>query len=259
MFSKLGLQIYTVRDHMQDDKAIEETFEKLAALGYTEGQTAGKESEEYARLAKKYGIDIVGTHIGYDQIVNDVDKTIKLHETLGTTNIGIGAMPYEARKDYDGLMRFIEGYNNAAEIYAKHGFKLTYHNHSFEFVRIKDDKTAMDLLVESFDKKNISFVLDTCWVANAGADVRHWLEKLSGRVDILHLKDVKPVYYDESFWTQSRLCEVGEGSIWWDGVLETAERTGVKHYVVEQDNYWIDNDPFKSLAVSKKYLEKYMK
>ena len=244
---------------MQDEKAIEETFEKLAALGYTEGQTAGKESEEYARLAKKYGIDIVGTHIGYDRIVNDVDKTIKLHEALGTTNIGIGAMPYEGRRDYDGLMRFIEGYNNAAEIYAKHGFKLTYHNHSFEFVRIKDDKTAMDLLVESFDKKNISFVLDTCWVANAGADVRHWLEKLSGRVDILHLKDIKPVYVDDSFWTQSRLCEVGEGSIWWDGVLETAERTGVKHYVVEQDNYWIDNDPFKSLAVSKKYLEKYMK
>ena len=59
MFSKLGLQIYTVRDYMQDEKAIEETFEKLAAIGYTEGQTAGKESEEYARLAKKYGIDIV--------------------------------------------------------------------------------------------------------------------------------------------------------------------------------------------------------
>lgn len=259
MFSKLGLQIYTVRDHMQDDKAIEETFEKLAALGYTEGQTAGKESEEYARLAKKYGIDIVGTHIGYEKIVNEIDETVKLHETLGTTNIGIGAMPPEARKDYDGLMRFIEGYNNAAEIYAKHGFKLTYHNHSFEFVRIKDDKTAMDLMVENFDKKNISFVLDTCWVSNAGADVRHWLEKLSGRVDILHLKDIKPVYVDDSFWTQSRLCEVGEGSIWWDGVLETAERTGVKHYVVEQDNYWLDNDPFKSLAVSKKYLEKYMK
>ncbi len=259
MFSKLGLQIYTVRDYMQDDKAIEETFEKLAAIGYTEGQTAGKESAEYARLAKKYGIDIVGTHIGYDKIVNEVDETIKLHEALGTTNIGIGAMPGEARKNYDGLMRFIEGYNNAAKIYAKHGFKLTYHNHSFEFVRIKDDKTAMDLMVENFDKDNISFVLDTCWVSNAGADVRHWLEKLAGRVDILHLKDIKPIYVDDSFWTQSRLCEIGEGSIWWDGVLETAERTGVKHYVVEQDNYWIDNDPFKSLEVSKKYLEKYMK
>ena len=259
MFSKLGLQFYTVRDYMKDEKSINETFEKLVEIGYTEGQTAGQRSEEFAKLAKKHGISIVGTHIGYEEIVNDINGTIKLHEMLGTKNIGIGGMPADARRDYDALMRFIEGYNKAAAVYAKDGYKLTYHNHSFEFVRIKGEKTLMDIMVEDFDKDNISFVLDTCWVANAGGDVRHWLEKLAGRVDILHLKDIKPVYVDDTFWVQPKLCEVGEGSIWWDGVLETAERTGVKHYVVEQDERWIDNDPFKSLAISKKNLEKYMK
>lgn len=256
MFTKLGLQVYTVRDHIKDEASMDATFAKLAELGYSELQTAGWESETYAALAKKHGLTVVGTHYNFDKIINNIDETVALHKALGTTNIGIGGC---SARSYDDIMTFIEKYNKAAAEYAKHGFKLTYHNHSFEFVRIKDDKTAMDLMVENFDKKNISFVLDTCWVSNAGADVRHWLEKLSGRVDILHLKDIKPVYVDDSFWTQSRLCEVGEGSIWWDGVLETAERTGVKHYVVEQDNYWLDNDPFKSLAVSKKYLEKYMK
>ena len=259
MFSKLGLQLYTVRDYMKDEKSIEETFEKLSVIGYTEAQTAGHESAEFAKLAKKHGISIVGTHTDYNRIINDIDATIKLHEELGTTNIGIGGMFHEIRKSYDGIMKFIETYNNAAEIYAKHGFKLTYHNHSFEFVRLNSEVTAMDLMYENFDKKNVSFVLDTCWVANAGADVRHWLQKLEGRIDILHLKDISSVYVDESFWSQPRLCEIGNGNIWWDGVLETAEKIGVKHYVVEQDNFWVDNDPFKSLAISKKNLEKYMK
>jgi len=259
MFSKLGLQLYTVRNHMKDDESIDKTLQRLVEMGYTEAQTAGQESEEFAKLTKKHGITIVGTHTDYNRIINNPDEMMKMHDMLGTKNIGIGGMPYEGRKSYDGLMDFIEKYNNAAQIYAKHGFKLTYHNHSFEFVRINGNKTAMDYMYENFDKDNISFVLDTCWLANAGADVRHWLQKLEGRVDILHLKDLCSVYVDDSFWSQPRLCEIGNGNIWWDGVLETAESIGVKHYVVEQDEHWLDGDPFKSLETSYNYLKKYMK
>ena len=61
MFKKLGLQLYTVRDYLNDEKSIDETFGKLVSLGYTEGQTAGLnvENPAYAELAKKHGITIV--------------------------------------------------------------------------------------------------------------------------------------------------------------------------------------------------------
>ena len=260
MFKKLGLQLYTVRDYLNDEKSIDETFGKLVSLGYTEGQTAGLnvENPAYAELAKKHGITIVGTHYDYNKIVNEADATMKLHDALGAKNVGIGCMPNEARASYDALMSFIDTFNKTAELYAKKGFKLTYHNHSFEFVRINGNKTIMDYLYENFDKNNVSFVLDTCWVAHGGADVRYWLEKLAGRVDILHLKDIK-AYYNAEGKVDQAYTEIGNGNIWWDGVLETAERTGVKSYVVEQDNLWIDNDPFKSLAVSAEYLKKYIK
>ena len=156
MFSKLGLQLYTVRNCLKDEKSIDETFEKLVSIGYTQVQTAGQESAEFVALTKKHGLEVVGTHTDYNAIINDIDKTIKLHDMLGTKNIGIGGMPPVARKSYDDLMKFIESYNKAAEAYAKHGFKLTYHNHSFEFVRINGNKTAMDYMYEEFDKKNIS-------------------------------------------------------------------------------------------------------
>ena len=90
MFTKLGVQVYTVRDHIKDEAAMDASFAKLAELGYSELQTAGWESETYARLAKKYGHTIVGTHYSYDKIINNIEETKALHRVLGTTNVGIG-------------------------------------------------------------------------------------------------------------------------------------------------------------------------
>ena len=259
MIKNLGLQLYTVRDHLQDEASIDATFARLAQMGYLEGQTAGLNVELpcFAALAKKHGIKIVGTHYTFEKIVAAPAETMALHERLGTKNIGIGGMPNEPRKDYDALMRFIESFNAAAALYAKEGYKLTYHNHSFEFVKIRDNKTIMDYLYEQLDPQNVSFVFDTCWVAHGGADIRVWMETLAGRIDILHLKDIKP-FYDDNGNLSHTYTEIGNGNIAWDEVLAVAERIGVKHYVVEQDSRWIDGDPFKSIAVSREFLAKYM-
>ena len=257
---KLGLQLYTIRDYMKTEKDINESFAKLSALGYTEAQTAGLPTvpvDIFARAAKKNGISIVGTHYDYKKIIENPGETMQVHDMWGTKNVGIGGMPSEARKSYDDLMRFIETFNKSAQLYAKQGYKITYHNHSFEFVRINDNKTIMDYLYEELDPKNVTFVLDTCWVAHGGADVRYWMEKLEGRLDILHLKDIK-MYYNEDNKLTSTMTEIGNGNIWWDGVIETAKKIGVKSYVVEQDANFIDGDAFKSIAASAEYLKKYM-
>ena len=256
----LGLQLFTIRDFMKSEEDIDRSFARLAELGYTEGQTAGLPAvcdEVFASLAKKHGIDIVGTHYVWDKIVNEPDAVRKTHEIWGTKNIGIGGMPPEARGNYDSLMKFIEQFNASAALYAKDGYKLTYHNHSFEFVRVNGNKTIMDYLYEELDPVNTSFVLDTCWVAHGGADVRYWMEKLAGRIDILHLKDIK-VFHNEEGKIEGTMTEIGNGNIYWDGVMETAEKIGVRSYVVEQDKNFIDNDPFKSLKVSADYLAKYI-
>lgn len=46
-----------------------------------------------------------------------------------------------------------------------------------------------------------------------------------------------------------------DGNLYWEGILETAIKTGVKHFVVEQDNAVADgNDPFECLRKSSEYL-----
>ncbi len=258
MFNKLGVQLYTIRDYMQDPEFADLAFAKLAEMGYTEAHTAGNafDAKLFGELLAKHGISVIGTHHSWDKILNNREETVELHKLWGTTNIGIGGMPSAPRKDLDELKKFIADFNKAAEFYAKEGFRLTYHHHNFEFVRIDGKKTIMDLLYEELDPANTSFVLDTCWLAAGGADVIEWLEKCRGRLDILHLKDMYLAREDKYFIPY--ITEVGNGGLAWDRIIKTAEEVGVKHYVVEQDTHW-QKTPFNSLQMSADFLAKYRK
>ena len=256
MFQKLGVQLYTVRDYLKDPEFADLTFRKLADLGYREVQTAGNE-ESLAELISKNGLQIVGTHYSLQKILNEPERTMELHRAWGTSNIGIGSMPVGARNDLNECKKFIHDFNTAAEKYAKYGFKLTYHHHNFEFIRIDRYKTLMDLLYEELDSTTTSFVLDTCWIAAGGGDVTDWMEKLAGRIDILHLKDLKLVSNKNST-LEPTMTEVGYGNLAWDKIMITAEKIGVKHYIVEQDQNFTKN-PFESLGMSMNFLKKFQK
>ena len=258
MIQQLGLQLYTLRNCFIDEDFIDLSFRRMAALGYTEAQTAGMPvctPDRFIALAHKHGIRFVGTHYDFGKILNEPEKTMELHRLWGTTNIGIGGMPGEARTSLSALRDFIRLFNKTAEMYAKQGFRLTYHNHHFEFLRIDGTRTLMDILADELDPATTSFVLDTCWVAAGGGDVRAWLEKLAGRIDILHLKDMQLVRDGDKL--VATMTEIGNGTLYWPGILETAEKIGVKHYVVEQDDHFLDGNPFRSIEVSAAALAPY--
>lgn len=259
MIKKLGLQLYTLRDMFKDEDYANLTFRKMAEIGYTEAHTAGNYGltpEKFVELANKNGVSIIGTHYDYNQILNNPEETIRVHKLWKTTNIGIGGMPSPARTSYDELKKFVSDFNKAAEVYAKEGFKLTYHNHHFEFMRIDGTKTIMDYLYENLDPATTSFVLDTCWVHAGCSNLNEWMEKLAGRIDILHLKDV--MLKNEGGHFFGTMTEVGNGFVNWKSVVELAEKIGVKHYVVEQDANFIGGNPFTSIKASAQYLKQYM-
>lgn len=239
----LGVQLYTIREYMQTKEEIAESFSKLKGLGYTEIQTAGMtiEAEEFLNLAKKNDLKIIGTHSDYDRIINDTDKIIEEHKLFGTTNVGTGGMGASYRKSAETIKDYIKEVNNVAEKLSKHGMKFTYHNHSFEFKKY-DGKRMFDMLIEGFDKDNVSFVFDTYWVQHGGGDIIDWMERLAGRIDILHLKDMG-VNDEGPFY-----AEILEGNINFDKVMKTAKDIGVSHFVVEQDV--CPGNPFDSLKLS---------
>lgn len=251
MIKSLGVQLFTIRSAMADEDSIRASFKKLKELGYNEGQTAGffVGAEKFAEIAKETGISICGTHCSFNDLIADPDKAMKEHELLGTTNIGIGGMPGPARGSLDALNKFVEQANDFAEKINKHGFKFTYHNHSFEFAKL-DGKRIIDVLVDGLNPETTSFVLDTYWVQHGGGDVIAWMNKLAGRIDILHLKDM-------GMSDKQYITEIGQGNLNFDSIIKTAANIGVKHYVVEQDT--CPGDPFDSLKISSDYIKaKYM-
>ncbi len=245
---KIGVQLYTVRDFMNDGEQIKATFEKLKKLGYDQVQTAGCKipAEEFAALAKEAGLEIVGTHDSLDAFLEETDKAMDMHDVLGTKIMGTGGFFTKNLEEFDP---YIEKVNELAKRIAPRGFKFTYHNHGHEF-RKHEGVRIMDKLVERFDKNTVSFCLDTYWVQFGGGDIRHWIEKLKGRIDILHLKDMAKGERNSTepqFYT-----EVGNGNLYWEGIIETALNSGVKYFVVEQDT--TPGDPFDSLKMSADYL-----
>lgn len=244
---KIGVQLYTIRDFLGTEEDVRRSFEKLKALGYDEVQTAGCRIPyaDFGHLAKQAGLTIVGTHDDFQQMCNDPVAAMDKHDQLGTKNMGIGGLFVQTGEAFDN---FIATANQVARNIKERGFSFTYHNHSHEFAKI-DGVVTMDRLLNGFTEDNISFVLDTYWVQHGGADVRYWIEKLAGRVDILHLKDMARGLTQDKV---QYITEIGNGNLYWEGILETAFRTGVKHFVVEQDT--CPGDPFDSLKISSDYL-----
>ena len=244
---KLGLQLYTVRSAMDTPEHIRSTFGKIKELGYDEAQTAGLPLpyEEFAKMAKEEGIAICGTHDSFDRMTEDPDAAMKMHETLGCKVMGIGGFHPKSVED---VKVFIERANKLAKAIKPYGFRFDYHNHSHEFIKMENGKTIMDMLVEELDPEGTSFCLDTCWLQCAGCDVRYWIEKLTGRIEILHLKDVGR-NGDGQYIT-----EIGNGNLYWEGIIDTAVKTGIKHFVVEQD--YCPGDPFDSIKQSSDYIHK---
>ena len=249
----LGLQLFTIRDDFKDEPTIKEGFRRMAEIGYGEAQTAGLfiAPEKFAEYAKDAGVKICGTHYSWDEIRNNTDETMKIHDILGTTNIGIGGMPGYARESKENLLKFIDEANEVAEKISKHGFKFTYHNHSFEFKKF-DGRTMMDYLIDGFDKKNVSFVLDTYWVQHGGASIADMIERLAGRIDILHLKDMGACGGENH--NVPYITEIGNGNINFAKIVPLAEKTGVKSFVVEQDSNW-KVSPFDSIKESYDFIK----
>lgn len=258
MIEKLGVQLFTIRDYMKTAEDIRASFKKLKEIGIDQAQTAGCaiSYEEFGKIAEEEGIEIVGTHDNFEMMRDDFEQSYKNHEALGTKIMGIGGFFKHELSDYES---FIKEANVVADKIGEKGGKFTYHNHSHEFCRYENGKTVMDMLVEGLNK-NASFCLDTYWVQHGGGDVREWIEKLAGRIDILHLKDMgRLLEASKDGAGYQFITEIGNGNLYWKGILDAAEKAGVKYYVIEQDANWINNDPFESLKASVAYLKQFMK
>jgi sugar phosphate isomerase/epimerase len=250
----LGVQVYTVRSLMPDKG--EAALRAIAGIGYKEVEINFDDAKKYAAVLKETGLKATGSHIQEDpnHRPQQFDDFIAQAKDLGIPAIGVPYVSVPKSEDpKDFWSHFIDGLNDSGERCRKAGLTFYYHHHNFEF----DPKfRAIDMMYEKLSK-NVKLEIDCFWASVSGTDPASMIEKWSGRVFGLHLKDKPkgmPDVFDTGKVKHEEFLEVGSGSIDWSKVLKSAARAGVQHYYVEQD--FTPGDPIESLRKSYGYLRK---
>jgi len=242
--NQIAAQLYTLREYLKTEQEFEETLKKLKEIGYTAIQLSGLGFSNIKFIkdtADKYGMNICATHTSFDRITQEFDDVVKEHKAWGCKYVGIGSMPPHYRENAEGYSRFAKEASEIGRKFKQNGLTLVYHNHSFEFEKF-DGLTGMDILFNESDSEALDFEIDTYWVAIGGANPIYWINKVKGRMGIVHFKDLAI-----QKGTQI-MAEVGEGNLNWTGIIKACDATGVIWAAVEQDV--CQRDPFDSLKIS---------
>lgn len=249
---KIGAQMYTIREFCETPEDIVKSLEKLAEMGFDCVQFSGCGPIDWKLLretCERLGIEVVITHNPLDRIIDDTENLIKEHKELGCNCIGLGSMPKEIRGNGEEIEKFLDSIAEPIKKINAAGLRFNYHNHAFEFNKI-DGKVTMDRIIERYDASELGITLDTYWVHQGGADIYQWLEKLKGRLSIVHIKDQKL----EENNKDAKMAPIGYGNMNFPGIMAALKNAGAEYVFIEQDKCY-DEDPFDCLDRSLKYLK----
>ena len=244
---RIGAQMFTVRDFCKDLNGISESLSKIADIGYKYVQVSGTcdyDPKWMKAELDKNGLKCVLTHTSAEKLLADPKKIAEDHDILDCRCVGLGWFTHDQEREVDSTEYFLKTYTPFAQELKKYGKYFMYHNHDQEFKKI-DNVAVMQILADRMPADLMGFTLDTFWVQAGGGDPALWLEKLSGRVPVIHLKD---------YAYGRKMAVLGEGNINFDRVFEKAEKSKTEYMLVEQDDC-NGEDPFDCFKRSYKYLK----
>jgi len=242
--SKIGLQLYTVRDLMKKD--VEGTLAAVAGAGYTEVEFAGyfdKTPAEIKAMLDRHGLVAPAVHSG-SIAPADWAKALEAANVIGHKFIVMPWIPVERRKTLDDWKQVAADFNRLAAAAKAAGLQFAYHNHDFEFPLV-EGKVPYDLLLAETDPNLVKLEIDLYWITKGGQDPLAYFARWPGRIPLVHVKDGR----GPPEWA---MTEVGSGAIDWKRIFAKSQQAGIQHYFVEHDQ---PADPIASITASCAYLK----
>jgi len=252
----IGVQLYTVRDVLPQKPA--EVLNAIRAIGYQEIEATWEGYAKILPMVEASGLKPVSMHIDNTLMAKGADEMNRVVEQVKAWGFQYAVYPYvpnEERGGADVMKAFAAKLNGFGEKCHAVGLQFAYHNHAFESAPAGNE-TLFQILIDETDKKFVNFELDCFWLTVSGNDPAEFIRKLSGRVPLLHCKDMArgtEHRFNESV-PRTAFKEVGSGVLDWPAILRAAEAANVQHYFVEQDQ--TPGDPLVSLRQSYGYLSK---
>ena len=228
---KLGFQVYAVRDLCAKD--FPATLRAAKALGYEGVETGrfyGRNAKELKALLDDVGLELLALQLYPEALVEPrLRETLKFAHEAGTRRINVAWFKGGSENEHDWQL-MVDVVNHAAEVAAKEGIEIGYHNHDQEFRTRFEGKTACEWLFGRFSPL-VKQEFDAGWCKLAGEDPHDWLKRHPHRNSTVH---VMPAIADE---TGLKPGEAGIGSrrdqIDWKRLLAEYEADGVEWLVVK--------------------------
>ncbi|PYT80951.1 MAG: sugar phosphate isomerase/epimerase [Acidobacteria bacterium] len=259
---RIGLQLYTVRAAMGAD--LEGTIAKVAATGYKEVEFAGyfdHSPKDIRATLDENGLASPSCHVTYHFVEKHWDETLEAAKIVGHSYIICPWIDEKQRAEPGGWKRAAELFNKAGEASQKEGIQFGYHNHSFEFHPTESlgGKLPYDFLLAETDPKFVVMEMDLCWITVAGKDPVAYFNNYPGRFPLVHVKDYVNDPHSTSSYSGAtgsvkfagHLADVGQGTINWKNLFAHAEKAGIKHCFVENDD---PKNAFEDIKISYNYL-----
>ncbi len=257
-----GMTLYTVRNEMGKDpkatlKAVADLgYKYIEAVEYKDGKFYGMLPSEFKSYTKSLGLKPISIHMGAmttsnaDKLITDVKAAGFKYFVAPVPPMGMFKFDPKSRSltmtdDVERLTSVLDTISRKAHAA---GLKFLYHNHAFEFEKNSKGIVPMEYMLEHLDPKYVNFQMDLYWVTKAGVDPVELFKKYPKRFKIWHVKDMDD---------QGRFAPVGKGKIDFARILKNAKLSGMKYYIVEQDQVFDGMEPMEAIRLSKEGLIKF--
>lgn len=221
----VALQLYTVRDETARDFA--GTVRRVAEIGYKAVEFAGYgglSAREMAALLKETGMQAASTHVGLPILEKNLEGEIDYCLEIGCQYLILPWLPAESRRP-EYLRILAPRLDEWAVRCHERGLTFGYHNHDFEFAQ-HGGKYLLDSLLEVTSDTLFKLELDAYWAAYAGVDPADFIQQHSGRIPLVHVKDMTP---------ERTFTEVGDGTLGLEHIAQVARANGTQWFIVEND------------------------
>ena len=252
-----GLQLFAFREQLPKD--VKTIIPKIAQAGYKQVEPFGYSktngfwglsAAEFKKLLDDNGLTAPSAHYSLDTFLSSgdtaqVEQAIEAAKILGQKYVVLPYLGEQFRNSTKTMEDVINKINIAAGKVHEAGLKMAYHNHDFEFKTIEGQR-LFDMLLNNTNTEQLDFEMDIYWVVRAGEDPLKLFKTYPDRFKLIHIKDMDKT-------NPALNTEIGTGSIDYKTILSKARSAGAKYYIVEQENFKIDQ--FLSIQKSISYLK----
>lgn len=253
---KLGLQLYTVRNEINQD--IRGTLSRVSKMGFDGVEAAfwpdGISIEEAGKLLKEFNLNVFSAHVELPVNQEEKDNMERMAEAYRCDRMIWHGWPEDPKyKTEEGTRQLIEIYHETNQFAKSRGLHFGLHNHWWEYERQATGRYPYEILLDEVDP-DIFFEIDTYWVTVGGHDAAGIVEKFGKRAPLIHIKD-GPAKYSDSLDQDEPdpMVALGQGTMDIPAIA-AAGKNSVEWMVVELDV--VKTDVFQAVQESYNYMIK---